>query len=103
MFRVKLDGTTETPEKIKELETYSSFIDVVDDWVIYMDSSDKAGIINLVNKNGNGKEIELYRLDYNKFYEKLDYSDEQVDATSGTNDQVENKVEEQTNTTVEKN
>ncbi len=103
LFRVKLDGTTETPEKLKELATYSSFIDVVGDWVIYMDSSDEAGFINLVNKHGKQKEIELYRLDYDAFYDSLDYSDEAVDSTDGKTEKAENtvsedKVEEKTNT-----
>ena len=96
LFRVKLDGTTKTPEKLKELSTYSSFIDVVGDWVIYMDSSDEAGFINLVNKHGNGKEIELYRLDYEAFYDNFDFSDQPVDATSGTTEEVKD-----TNTAVE--
>lgn len=96
LFRVKLDGTTKTPEKLKELETYSSFIDVVGDWVIYMDSSDEAGFINLVDKNGKEKVIELYRLDYESFYDASDYSDDPVDASAGTSDTGEN-----TNTTVE--
>ncbi len=98
LFRVKLDGSSETPEKLKELATYSSFIDVVGDWVIYMDSSDEAGFINLVNKHGKGKEIELYRLDYEAFYDSLDYSDEAVDSTAGTTDKTEN-----TNSVVEEN
>lgn len=96
LFRVKLDGSSEKPEKLKELETYSSFIDVVGDWVIYMDSSDEAGFINLVNKNGKNKEIELYRLDYNAFYDNLDYSEVTGDSTE---DEVENTVvEDSTNT-----
>ena len=102
LFRVKLDGSTETPEKLKELATYSSFIDVVGDWVIYMDSSDEAGFINLVNKHGKEKEVELYRLDYDAFYEGLDYSDEAVDSTDGETEEVENTAEEEnTNTAVE--
>ena len=72
LYRVKLDGSTQTPEKLKEMETYSSFIDIVGDWVIYMDSSEEAGFINLVNKNGKGEEIELYRLSYSEFYEDLE-------------------------------
>lgn len=108
LFRVKLDGSTEAPEKLKELATYSSFIDVVGDWVIYMDSSDEAGFINLVNKHGKEKEVELYRLDYEAFYEGLDYSDEAVDSTAGTTDKVENttvdnKVEETANTVATEN
>ena len=96
LFRVKLDGSTEVPEKLKELETYSSFIDVVGDWVIYMDSSEDAGFINLVNKHGKEKEVELYRLDYDAFYESLDYSDAQVDATSEAEGAPENAEVEET-------
>ena len=86
LFRVKLDGTSETPEKIKALETYSSFLDVVGDWVIYMDSGAEAGFIKLVNKEGTGEEIEVYRLDYASYYENLDFSDTAVDATNGSTD-----------------
>lgn len=96
LFRVKLDGSTEVPEKLKELETYSSFIDVVGDWVIYMDSSEDAGFINLVNKHGKEKEVELYRLDYDAFYESLDYSDTQVDATNEAEGAPENAEGEET-------
>ena len=98
LFRVKLDGTTEVPEKIKELSTYSSFIDVVGDWVIYMDSSDQAGFIMLVNKNGTKEEVELYNLDYAAYYESLDFSDEQVSANGETT--TENTVSNETTNTV---
>lgn len=105
LFRVNLDGTSAAPEKLKELSTYSSFIDIVGDWVIYMDSSDEAGFINLVNKNGNEKEVELYRLDYEAYYNNLDYSDVQVDGSSETdtttdttNTTVDNTVVDTTNT-----
>lgn len=98
LFRVKLDGSTQTPENLKAMETYSSFIDVVGNWVIYMDSSDEAGFINLVNKDGKGDEIELYRLDYSAFSDALDYSDEQVDASGEETEEVpEEVVEEETN------
>ena len=68
------------------LETYSSFLDVVGDWVIYMDSGAEAGFIKLVNKEGTGEEIEVYRLDYASYYENLDFSDTAVDATNGSTD-----------------
>lgn len=105
LFRVKLDGTSEKPEKLKELKSYSSFIDVIGDWVIYMDSTEQAGFINLVNKNGKEKEIELYHLEYSKLYDKLDSSDQQVDSgvekeetTDKTNDNKENTDTEVENT-----
>lgn len=72
LFRVKLDGSTHTPEKLKEMESYSSFINIVGKWVMYMDSTDDAGLINLINKNGKGDEVELYRLDYASVYGNLD-------------------------------
>ena len=95
LFRVNLDGTTQQPEKLKEMATYSSFIDVVGDWVIYMDSSDESGYINLVHKEGKKDDIELYRLDYASFYENMDFSDVQVDSGDG-----ENEVSNETTNTV---
>lgn len=107
VYRVKLDGTTETPELIKKLDTYSSFIDVVGKWVIYMDSNSEAGFINLVSIDGSGEVVQLYYLDYSEYYEKVeesDYSDTAVDAggeqtttTETENTTVENTTE---NTTV---
>lgn len=61
IYRVKTNGKTETPEKLKSLETYSSFIDVIDDWIIYMDSSEKEGFINLIKTNGS-EEIKVYSI-----------------------------------------
>ena len=94
LFRVKLDGTSEKPEKLKELKSYSSFIDVIGDWVIYMDSTEQAGFINLVNKNGKEKEIELYHLEYSKLYDKLDYSDEQVDSGNESENPTKDTVDD---------
>ena len=102
LFRVNLDGSTQTPEKLKELDSYSAFIDIVGDWVIYMDSNDEAGFINLVHKEGKKEDIELYRLDYASFYENMDFSDIQVDSGNGekeaTNEVTNTTVENMTNT-----
>lgn len=100
LFRVKLDGTSKAPEKIKEFSTYSSFIDVVGDWVIYMDSSEDAGFINLVNKTGNKEEVELYCLDYNSYYENLEESGviEEIENATETVDNNNQTVENATNT-----
>ena len=95
LFRVKLDGSTQNPEKLKEMDTYSSFIDVVGDWVIYMDSSDEAGVIKLIDKNGSGEEVELYRLDYASIYGDLDISDVTTEETEET-EEVEEVVEAET-------
>ena len=66
IFRIKADGTSESPEKIKELSTYSSFIDVIGNWVIYMDTNDTSGYINLVKTDGSD-EIQLYVLNYEDY------------------------------------
>lgn len=116
VYRVKLDGTTETPELIKKLDTYSSFIDIVGKWVIYMDSNSEAGFINLVSADGKDEVVQLYYLDYSEYYEKLeaeDYSDTAVDAggeqTTTTEENVtttettENVVVDSVNTSVDNN
>lgn len=69
IYRVKTNGTTAHPEIIKKLETYSSFIDVMNDWIIYMDSSEKEGFINLLKTDGK-EEIKVYSLDYTKLNEE---------------------------------
>lgn len=71
LYRVKANGSTKTPENIKALETYSSFIDVVGDWIIYMDSNEEEGFINLVKTNGK-KEIKVYSLNYNEYYSSVE-------------------------------
>lgn len=122
IFRIKLDGTSESPEKIKELETYSSFIDVVGKWVIYMDSNNTSGFINLVNVDGSGEEIQLYSLNYEELYSSMytddeDYSDVSVesadtedtsedvssDSTVDNTNTVENTAVQETNTVVDSN
>ncbi|MBQ7409796.1 MAG: DUF5050 domain-containing protein [Clostridia bacterium] len=114
IYRVKLDGSTEAPELIKKLDTYSSFIDVVGKWVIYMDSNSEAGFINLVSVDGKDEVVQLYYLDYSEYYEKVeesDYSDTSVDAggeqtttteeTTTNTEATENVVTEAANTVVE--
>ena len=71
LYRVKANGSTKVPENIKALETYSSFIDVVGDWIIYMDSNEEEGFINLVKTNGK-KEIKVYSLNYNEYYTSVE-------------------------------
>lgn len=94
IYRVKKDGTTETPEKIKAMETYSSFIDIVGNWIIYMDSNETEGFINLVKFDGSD-EIRLYTLNYEEYYSNIA---EQNPTSEPENDSSE--VSE-TNTTVE--
>jgi len=110
LYRIKLDGQSEI-ELVKELASYSSFIDIVGDWVIYMDSSNTEGFIDLVKVDGSD-EVRLYTLNYEKYYELMennDYSDVSVDSTSAsegentvTNEIVNNVADNVTNTVEKK-
>lgn len=71
LFRVKADGTQQQAENIKTLSSYSTFINVVGDWVMYMDNDSTSGFINLVNKNATGEEKKIYVLDYASYYESI--------------------------------
>ena len=91
VYRVNLNKRAEK-EIIKELASYSSFIDVVGNWVIYMDVSKTEGFIDLVKIDGS-EEVRLYTLNYEEYYSELleeDYSDVSVDGATNTN--VENTV-----------
>lgn len=79
IYKVKNDGS-EDPISIKELKTYSSFVNVVGDWVLYMDSNDTTGYINLL-KNDGSEEKTLYSLEYNN-PKSLDDGTESVEATN---------------------
>ncbi len=87
IYRVKTDGTEN--KVIKELNTYSSFIDVLGSQVFYMDSSNDQGHIALVNGK-DSKEIELYTIDYGNI-SSTDTS------TNATNETAENTSSEETN------
>jgi hypothetical protein len=76
LYRVKADGTEKEPQKVKQLSTYSSYINVVGDWVMYLDHDDESGFINLVNKNMTGTEKKIYNLEYAQYY------DETIDESS---------------------
>ena len=94
IYRVKLDGSSETPEMIKQLESYSSYIDLVGDWMIYMDSDDYSGFINLVKKNDGEEVVQLFHLNYEEYYKSTtDYSDVSVDSGSTDTETVPEEVE----------
>ncbi len=87
LFRVNVEsfGENNEPEKIKELESYSSFLNIVDDFILYMDSNDTAGFINLLKKDGSGDPIQLYYLNYEELYNSIPNIDETTpeDITDG--------------------
>lgn len=88
IYRSKLDGTSETPELIKNLDEETKFINVLGDWVFYMDSNGEAGFINLVSVDGTDKIVQLYYLNYKDYYEnvllKQNESSESEDNTTST-------------------
>lgn len=107
IYRVKTDGTSETPETVKILDTYSSFIDIVGDWIIYMDSDEEEGFINLVKIDGSDL-IRLYTLNYEELKE-IQEDEEEIRNTVedenvvDTNTVVEGNVTNSTNTVTTQN
>ena len=75
VYRIKADGLSEEPETVKQLDTYSSFLDVMDNWIIYMDSNDSEGFINLLNADTK-EEIKVYSLDYASLSEQNESNEE---------------------------
>ena len=70
IYRIKTDGSMKEPENIKQLEQYSSFINLVDGWVLYMDGNDTSAFINMTKVDGK-KEVQLYYLNYEEYYENF--------------------------------
>ena len=57
IYKMNLDGSKE--EELLKLDTYSTFLNVEGNKILYMDSNDEKGVINLLN--GNSKKIvDLY-------------------------------------------
>ncbi len=105
LFRVKADGSEEQAENIKTLSSYSTFINVVGDWVMYMDNDSTSGFINLVNRKGTGEEKKIYELDYASYYESIigeegtEQSVENIDETNTEVQEDANTVAPETNST----
>ncbi len=85
IYKVTLDPTYDgkKAEILKELETYSSFLDIVDNWALYMDSNETNGYINLLSTDGTNDEVQLYLLDYEKYYERIDTTTTEDGPTEG--------------------
>lgn len=64
----KMDFNGENVEKLKTLETESTFLAVLDEWLVYLDSNDTKGIIAMISKDGK-KYQELYSLEFEKYLE----------------------------------
>lgn len=70
LYRIKADGSEKEATTIKELDTYSSFINIIGDWVIYMDSNETEGFINLVKTDGSNERC-VYLLNYEEYYNSV--------------------------------
>ena len=101
LFRVKADGTQQQAENIKTLSSYSTFINVVGDWVMYMDNDSTSGFINLVNKNATGEEKKIYVLDYASYYESIgdEVVPEENNVQTSTEEVTNDNTVESSNTT----
>lgn len=66
LYRIKADGSQEQEEAIKTLSLAAKYINVVGDWVMYMDYDKTSGFINLVNRKGTGAESKIYVLEYDE-------------------------------------
>lgn len=60
LYRIKIDSSEKEVNCIKELETYSTSINVIDNWIMYMDGNEEEQFINLV-KNDGSREIRLWK------------------------------------------
>ena len=85
IYKVTLDPAYDgkKAEVLKELETYSSFLNVIDEWALYMDSNETNGYINLLKTDGSEDTVQLYLLDYEKYYERIDTTTAEEQPTEG--------------------
>lgn len=91
-------------EVVMTLDTYSTFLNIVGDWAVYMDSNDTEGFINLVKTDGSTNTVELYNLNYEQYYDSLETeTSNEISNTVTTSDtqqnQVTNEVSNSTNST----
>lgn len=64
IYRVSVDGGE--AEEVKALSNYASFLNIVDDYLYYMDMDNEQAFINLVNINDKN-ETRLYNWKYSDF------------------------------------
>ena len=63
IYKVNINGKTHKPEKLKVLDSYSTFLNIANDRIIYMDQNNSYGYIKSTNLDGN-KEIKYYEIEY---------------------------------------
>lgn len=89
IFKMNLDGTNE--ELVKELNSTSTFLAVLDEWIVYMDETENEGTIGMVSKDGK-KYQELYSLNFDKYLESIDEEEileEYINSITSSNEVVE--------------
>lgn len=99
LYRVKAEANQTEPELIKELDSYSQFLNVLGDYVMYVDTDDIASYIRLV-KIGDGEVTNLYKHEYEK---ETAEAVEQEPMVVPTEESTETANTEETNTTQETN
>ena len=96
IYRTRIDRKATEAEKIKELDSYSAFLSIVNGQIVYMDAQNQeAAYINLLNIN-NRKEIKLYELSYDKLNEDAGYSSEDEITDDNSLEEVPEELEETT-------
>lgn len=84
IYRVKADGSSKEAQKLKTLETYSAFIDIINNRIIYMDANNDYGFINLLKVDGS-EEVSLYKLDYNNLENETTETEGNVEEVQESN------------------
>lgn len=92
IYRVNLEGALRSAQKITDLNAYTMFINVVGEYVSYMDRGENNAFINLV-KNDASESIQLYTIDYEEYYETVENKEDTNADTSFTNEIVESDEE----------
>lgn len=98
IYRMNLDGSNNT--EIYTLDSYSSFLNVVDGEVVFMDSNDEAISINIIDADGKKKNT-LYELKYSANETKPETDDEEVVPEQSTDENTDTEVDNTTETTDE--
>ena len=62
IYKVNINGKKHEPKQLKVLDSYSTFLNVAKDRIIYMDINSQYSYIKSINLDGN-KEIKLYVVD----------------------------------------
>lgn len=91
LYRMKLDGSEE--QKLKTFSNYSSFINVVGDWVMYSDNDNDNGYMGMAKIDGS-EDKNLYTL---KFADIEEQNPEDTEEQVGNPTEVDNDTNEMDN------